>query len=164
MCIRDRFSDALAHRDFLGALMSLGVRRSVLGDICIQENTGYLFCLDTISDYIIDSLREVRRTSVRCSLADPPAILIQPQPPALVNVASQRLDAVICGVYRLPRSLGKEMVEQGLVYVNSRLAQNASRILEPGVLVSVRGKGRFLYEGMDRETRKGRLKVQIRPY
>ncbi len=159
-----KFAEALTHRDFLGALMGLGVRREVMGDILILDNVGYLFCLETIAPYIIDSLCEVRRTAVRCALSEPPDGLLQPPPITSAIIASERLDAIISAVYQLSRSGGKELIQQGRVFINSRLVQNASAALFPGALISVRGKGRFIYEGIDRETKKGRLRVLVRVY
>ena len=48
-CIRIRpaakkFAEDLNHRDFLGALMHLGIERSVLGDICLRDQEAYLIC------------------------------------------------------------------------------------------------------------------------
>ena len=56
--INQKFSDRLTHRDFLGALLSLGIERSCLGDIAIIDNVGYLFCLEKIADYIKNQLEE----------------------------------------------------------------------------------------------------------
>ncbi len=159
-----KFADKLNHRDFLGALMGLGVRREVMGDILIADNVGYLFCLDSIASYIIDGLGEVKRTTVRCSLSEPPEFLLEPPPITSVVVASERLDAIISAVYLLSRNGGKELIQQGRVFINSRLTQNPSASLAPGALVSVRGKGRFAYEGIERETKKGRLRVRVRVY
>ncbi|MBQ7092162.1 MAG: hypothetical protein IJN83_05875 [Clostridia bacterium] len=159
-----KFADQLTHRDFLGALMGLGVRREVMGDILISDNTGYLFCLGAIAPYIMDSLAEVKRTTVRCSLSEPPTALMEPPPISSVVIASERLDAIISAVYQLSRSGGKELIQQGRVFINSRLVQSASAALSPGALISVRGKGRFIYEGIERETKKGRLRVRVRIY
>ena len=159
-----KFADQLTHRDFLGALMSLGIRREVLGDILIQDNVGYLFCLDSIAQYIMDSLGEIRHTTVRCSLSEPPASLTEPPPLSSVVIPSERLDAIISAVYLLPRSGGKELIQQDRVFINSRLVQNASAALPMGAIISVRGKGRFVYEGIERETKKGRLRVKVRVY
>jgi len=159
-----KFAEELTHRDYLGALMALGIRREVMGDILIFENTGYLFCLDSIAQYIVDTLGEVRRTSVCCALSPPPQAAMEPPPITTLAVASERLDALISAVYRLPRSGGRELVELGRVYVDGRLAQSPSLSPTPGAIVSVRGKGRFAYEGIERETRKGRLRVRLRVY
>ena len=44
--LADKFADDLTHRDFLGALMSLGIERSLLGDIIVTGKKAYLFCLN----------------------------------------------------------------------------------------------------------------------
>ena len=62
--LMQKFAEDLTHRDFLGALMNLGIKREKLGDIIIHENEGYLFCLEQIADYIVDNLTRVKHTSV----------------------------------------------------------------------------------------------------
>ena len=101
---------------------------------------------------------------MRCSLSEPPKFLLEPPPITSVVVASERLDAIISAVYLLSRNGGKELIQQGRVFINSRLTQNPSASLAPGALVSVRGKGRFAYEGIELETKKGRLRVRVRVY
>lgn len=66
----EKFSDSLNHRDFLGALMHLGLERDTLGDIFIKEKTAYIFCLNNIADYICKELTKVKHTNVRCELTD----------------------------------------------------------------------------------------------
>jgi len=61
-----KFSDDLNHRDFLGALMHLGIERDTLGDILIKDNTAYIFCLERIAGYICDELTKVKHTNVKC--------------------------------------------------------------------------------------------------
>lgn len=163
--LSQKFADALTHRDFLGSIMGLGVKREVLGDIIVYENCGYVFCLDGISQYICESLESVRRTTVKCAVTDaPPA-----QTSALPDeeefiIASPRLDAVIASVYNFSRNVAKEAVEKGLVSVNSVLSQNPAAQLNEHDRVSVRGSGRFIFEGIRRETKKGRLWAAVRVY
>jgi len=160
-----KFAEALCHRDFLGSLMGLGVRREVLGDILIQDTSAYLFCLESIADYIAEQLVQVRRTPVTVSRADglPPFLITPPEKVGLV-VGSERLDALTAAVWKLSRAEGKKLVEDGRVFVNSRLVENPAFELKSGDMVSVRGYGRFLYEGAAAETRKGRLHVEVRIY
>lgn len=159
-----KFADQLSHRDILGALMSLGFDRKATGDILIIDNIGYLFCLESIADYIIRNLTSIRHTSVRVSLCDPPEKLSLPPAPVSVNVASERLDVLIAAVYKLGRTAAKDLVSAERVYVNSRLASNAGASVPEGSIISVRGYGRFRYEGMLKTTRKGRLAVQVCVY
>ena len=72
-----RFADELTHRDFLGSLMGLGLEREVFGDILLQGNTGYVFCLDAMAPFIQENLTQVKRTSIRCFPAMPPSQAFQ---------------------------------------------------------------------------------------
>lgn len=157
-----KFSDELAHRDFLGALMGLGIKREMLGDIVLIGGAGYLFCLEDIAPVIVDELHEVKRTTVRCELASLPDDAARIGEEKSLVVSSERLDAVIAAVYRLPRSEAKECCEKGLVYVDSRLVVKAGAELNEGARVTLRGRGRFTFLGIERETKKGRLRVLIR--
>ncbi len=160
--LRQKFADPLTHRDFLGSLMSLGLRREVLGDIEVLENVGTLFCLDSVSGFICDNLTSVRRTSVSCAPSDPPETLSAPPPVSELVVASERLDAAVAAVFKLSRSQAQELIEKELVFISGRLAKSASADISPGDIISVRHLGRFVYEGVARETKKGRLRVLVR--
>ena len=163
--LSQKFADALTHRDFLGALMALGVRRSVLGDILLHGKSGYLFCIESISDFIVREFKQVKHTQVRCALTDSlPDIAVREPEARSVNVASERLDAMLAAVYRLSRSESQALIEQGKVYVNGRLTESVSYEPGPTDIVSARGFGRFVYDGVAKETRKGRLFVDVRVY
>lgn len=154
-----KFADELTHRDFLGSLMALGIRREVLGDILISDGCGYLFCMDTIAPYITANLIQVRRTAVTCDMVDEPPQTERRLETTRVNVASERLDAIISAVWRLSRSDSAALIKARRVFVSSRLCENTSYQLKPDETVSVRGFGRFIYRGMEKETKKGRMFV-----
>lgn len=159
-----KFADDLTHRDFLGALMALGINRETLGDIVIKDGAGYLVCLNSIAPYVIENLNEVKRTSVRCSLSAVPDEIASGGEEKSLVVASERLDAMIAAVWRVPREEAKALCEKGLVFVNSRLAQKGGASVPEGSVISVRGRGRFVYMGLERETKKGRLRVRVKVY
>ena len=160
--VSKKFSDELTHRDFLGALMGLGIKREMLGDIVLVGGAGYLFCLDEIAPVIISELTEVKRTTVRCEYSALPDDAAREGEEKSLVVSSERLDAVLAAVYRLSRSEAKEFCEKGLVYVDSRLVTKAGAELDEGARVTLRGRGRFTFLGIERETKKGRLRVLVR--
>ncbi len=169
VCVRiapknDRFSDDLTHRDFLGSLMALGVKREVLGDIFISEGCGYLFCLDTIAPYIVSNLIQIRRTSVVCEVIDEPPLAEVKLQSERVNIASERLDAIISAVWRMSRGSSAQLIKAQRVFISSRLCESCSYQLKPDETVSARGFGKFIYRGIEKETRKGRLFVVIDRY
>lgn len=163
--LQPKFADALGHRDFLGALMHLGIERSTLGDIFLKDNCGYLFCLETIADFILEELRRVRHTDVRCSLAAPGEVLEkQEQVRQNLTVSSERADVVIAGLYHLSRTQCVELFREQKVFINGMLCENNSCVLKKEDAVSVRGFGKFFYDGADRETKKGKISVGVLTY
>lgn len=160
----ERFAEPLGHRDVLGALMSLGLERTVLGDILVKETRAWLFCCERVADTVCRELRQVRHTTVRCARGAAPAFVLEPPEATELAAASERLDAVAAAVWQLSRAEAKALVAAGQVFVDGLAAQNADALLQEGALVSVRGRGRFRYEGPVRQTRSGRLRVRVRIY
>ena len=165
ICIKpvsQKFADNLTHRDFLGSLMGLGIRREVLGDIIISENCGYLFCLDTITDYVIQNLTQVRHTTVECAVTD---IIPENALPQSVNneiiVSSERLDVIVASIYKMSRSQVLPLFHTEKVFVNGVVKTSPSVTVKNGDKISVRGFGRFIYNGVLRHTKKDRLVISV---
>ena len=160
-----KFADQLTHRDFLGSLMGLGIKREVLGDIVIADNIGYIFCLNTIAEYIVQELSKVRHTIVKCSIVEslPESAVKKPEEAQMV-VASERLDVIVSAVYNFSRSAVKELFIARKIYVNSRLCENFSYIPKENDIISVRGKGRFVYNGVLGKTKKSRNVISVGVY
>ena len=168
ICIKPlskKFSDDLSHRDFLGSLIGLGIKRETLGDIIITENVGYVFCLESISQFIIDNLFKVKHTSVSCEACDGIPENAMPKPKEQVTiVSSMRLDVGISAIYNISRSKSSALVDGEKVFVNGRLITSSSKSIELGDTVSVRGYGRFRYKEILGDTRKGRTRVLCEIY
>ncbi len=160
-----KFSGSLSHRDFLGSIMSLGIRRSTLGDLIVSGNVAYAPCLENISDYICENLVEIKHTNVRCSKVEfiPEDALPKPVESEFV-VASERLDSVIASIYKLSRSESKGLCEHEKVLVGGIPVLNASYTPKDGDIISVRGHGKFIYCGIKLETKKGRLRCFAKIY
>lgn len=160
----DNFAQELTHRDYLGSLMALGIRREATGDIFVEGKNACFFCLDTIAPYIIENLTQVSRTQVVCSLTDDPPI---PEPRferLRINAASERLDAVIGAVWHLSRGTAAELIKAGKVAVDARVCENTSHMLKPEETVSARGFGKFIFRGIETGTRKGRYFMNVDVY
>lgn len=163
--VSKKFADRLSHRDFLGSLMGLGIKREVIGDIVISDNTAYLFCLNMIEEYIVQNLSKVRHTIVKCTAVDslPQAAVSKPEQKDLI-AASERLDVLIATAYNLSRSAVKELFINRKIYVNSRLCENFSFTPKENDIISVRGFGRFIYCGTLGKTKKNRLIISVKIY
>ncbi|MCH5190603.1 MAG: hypothetical protein J1F23_00420 [Oscillospiraceae bacterium] len=163
--VSQKFADTLTHRDFLGSLMGLGIRREMLGDIVISENCGYLFCLQSVCEYITENLKQVRHTTVTCRITDSIPDNAVPIPTDEEHiVSSRRLDVLISAVYSLSRSRAQELFEKERVFVNGVMKISSSFVPNEGDKISVRGFGRFIFGGELRRTKKDRLVVKIGVY
>lgn len=160
-----KFSDEFSHRDFLGALMNLGIDRSTIGDIFLQENEGYVYCLESISDYIAESLDRVKHTHIKCEKIKDSLRFIKDEGKTLeITVTSDRIDVVVSGVYHISRSESLSCFEKGIVYVNGRLCTSNAKSLKEGDVVNVRGMGKFAYLGTQRITKKDKCRISVQVY
>lgn len=153
-----KFADDLTHRDFLGALMNLGIERSTLGDILLIENTAFLFCMENMTDFIMENLCNVKHTSVLCERAKfVPAFSGKEKKEIRIQISSPRVDAVVSKVYKLSRSEAIDFFRQKKVFVNGRQCENNSMMLKAGDMVNVRGRGKFEYTGAGNVSKKGKM-------
>lgn len=160
-----KFAEQLTHRDYLGAIMNLGIERGTVGDIFVQDKAAVVFCQESIAPYLTEQLTQVRHTQVKCAVTEVAEELKTPSLEKIsASVSSVRIDAVISKIYNLSRSQSIELFRMGRVYVNGRLTENNSYFLKEGDGVTVRGFGRFLYTGGQGETRKGKLRIDIEIY
>ena len=163
--VNDRFADELTHRDYLGALMNLGIERDCIGDILTEGSSSVFFCSMEMADYITENLLRVKHTSVRCSKADRNALNIRQELEELqVNVASERIDAVIAALYRISRQKAAQLIEAEHVFINGIAVTSAGKQMKEGDRISVRGHGKFIYDGVGGSSRKGRLYVSLRRF
>lgn len=164
----EKFSDALNHRDFLGAIMNLGIERDVVGDILVKDNKrAYIFCLDSISDYILESLTKIKHTTVMCSLISSQEELSELAPTLKdisLIVSAPRFDAIVAGVAKLSRNEAASLFKAKKVTLNGRLCEKNSTILKENDIFSIRGFGKYKYLYSGGETRKGRMYIYLQQY
>lgn len=160
-----KFAEALSHRDFLGALMNLGIERSCIGDIRVGEAGGYFYCQSSMAAYICENLTQIKHTHVSCREVERIESTEADKPEeAEVLVSSLRIDGCLAKLYRLSRAESLSLFQSARVYVDGRLVENNSRLLKPQEVVNVRGYGKFIFTGIKYETKKGKLCLGIQVY
>lgn len=160
-----KFADKLTHRDFLGAILNLGIERKTVGDIIIKDNVGYVFVKEEIADYIVASLETVRRTDVKVKITDAiPSSELFTLERRRVQLSGERIDAVISKLYSISRDDSLSLFKKRLVFVCGKTCENNSYTPKPGDVISVRGLGRFIYVGVIGTSKKGKLNVDVDVY
>lgn len=152
----------LNHRDYLGAILGLGLERDALGDLAVQKNgDAVVFCTETVGKFLMESLTKVASDTVRCRPYEVDEEFTDGRnyQPIRDTVASPRLDAVVAALTNLSREQAQNTVRSGLVEVDYEPVERTDLILTPPAVISVRGHGRFVLRGFDGQTRKGRLRL-----
>lgn len=163
--LNNRFADDLSHRDFLGALMNLGIEREKIGDILVDGSSAYIFVLSDMAETVARELTRVKHTSVDCGLVSPSECDVQPKFIEVSgSVASQRVDAVLAMVWHLSRGRAQEVIKAENVFINGQTVTDPGYNLKPGDRVTVRGHGKFIFESTGTMTKKGRFYANVRVY
>ncbi|MBR5826514.1 MAG: hypothetical protein IKY78_05460 [Clostridia bacterium] len=163
--IKDRFS-SLSHRDYLGAIMGLGIKRELVGDIITCDFGAYIICFKSIASFIVENLTRGGRGTLNCSVVDIENVELPTEKTEIRfhSVASLRLDNIMSSGFNIPRSVCGEYVNKGVVFINSvRVLKVDAPVREHDKLV-VRGKGKIVLEKVIGENKKGRVHINIKHY
>ncbi|MBQ7336526.1 MAG: hypothetical protein IJW92_08655 [Clostridia bacterium] len=153
----------LTHRDYLGAVLNLGLERDALGDIAVQnEREAVLFCPRTLAQFLKENLSKVASDTVRCSDYFPDESFTDGRRYRAISdtVASPRLDRVVAALCNCSRDDAQTAIRTGLVEVDFETEERVDFLLTVPATLSVRGVGRFILRSFDGETRKGRLRLR----
>ena len=156
----------LTHRDYLGSLLSLGIERSVIGDILVRDDGADIIILQSIGDYLLANYSKSGHTPIKCEVK-PITSLVPPEQKTITireSVASVRLDNIVGAVFNCSRSVACEQISSGLVFVNDTEVSKPDAKLNVGDKLVVRGQGKAYFKELGGTTRKGRISVIFEKY
>ena len=153
------------HRDYMGAILGMGIGREWLGDIRVEGSTAWVFCMPSVLRHLL-SIEQVGRVSVK---AEELALSQVPAPKREVkslsfSVMSLRLDAVLAGMFHLSRTEAAKQIAAGAVSLNYLECLKADQSVREGDVISLRGSGKGSVTGLGGTSRKGRLFVYAEVY
>lgn len=167
-CIRctARKEITLSHRDVLGSVLGLGIKREMVGDIIVNKNVCDIIIMREMCEYILNNLNKIGREKVdieNISLNEVMSLETKAKD-VIYSVASLRLDSVISGAFGISREKSSNLFKEEKVLLNFLLIKNDSKNVKEGDLISVRGFGRIKVLEVLGETKKGRIRISARIY
>lgn len=156
----------VGHRDYLGALLSLGVKREKFGDILVREDGAYIFLAEDIASYVLSNLPKVKGVSLKAQII-PLSELIIPEGDKKemdITCVSLRIDAVTAQGFNLSRSQCAELLKARKIKLNHREITDGDYRVSEGDILSVRGKGRLKIEEIIGNTKKGKIRLKLIKY
>ncbi len=162
---KDKFT-TLSHRDYLGAIMGLGIKREMIGDIKVTDEGADVFCLKSAANFICENLRKSGRGSVTGEILSVGNFNRAEDKFEIcfTTVASLRLDGVISAFFNMSRNTAAETVNKGLVYINSSQCLKVDYTLKEGDKIVLRGKGKTVLSEIKGTSKKGKLKIEYKKY
>ncbi|MBE6780743.1 MAG: hypothetical protein E7545_07175 [Ruminococcaceae bacterium] len=155
----------LHHKDFLGALMALGITRESVGDILVEKGRTVAFIKDEVLPFVLSNVTKIGRVGVDILVGfTDPLPLGDSLITASATVSSLRLDCVVSALASVSRGKANELIEAGLVSVNSVVCQKNTKQVAMGDAVTVRGKGKFIIGNTCQKTRKDRTVLEYKKY
>jgi RNA-binding protein YlmH len=153
----------LTHRNILGSLLGLGLKRSMIGDILIGQMCAYVFVVNHKTQYIIDNLVNVGRANVRVSVSQIDSDFALPSGTVKKStLASLRLDNVLALGLSISRQKACELIKSESVLIDHVLQTRPSKEVGKDSVISIRKHGRIvLREVSDKSTKKNRTWVEL---
>lgn len=156
--------EGLSHKDFLGAILNLGIKRSKIGDILIHEDFTEVIVKKEIGDFIIYNLDKVANKNI--SVEEGSLETITPVKVLYKEInktlSSYRLDVYISSTYNLSRQESMNIIKSGNVKVNWETIDKPAKDLAAGDIISIRGYGRSIFHSVEGLSKKGKIRATIR--
>ncbi len=157
----------LAHKDYLGAVLNLGIERAAIGDVCVLDpHRAVLFCDGVMARFLTENLTRVAGDAVQvhpCTLS-PDFDGGRRFQSVSDTVASARADSIVAALAGLSREKASALFSAGLVEIDYETADKPAKQLEAGCVIVIRGKGKFILRSISDQTKKGRFRLQADKY
>ena len=159
-------SKELTHRDYLGSLMGLGIKRECVGDIITLNNKeAVVFVRDEIASHIVRDLDKVGRDSITITeYTGDTDILSNSTEELSVIVTSMRVDNFVSACINSSRSVAVQLISSDMVFINYTQINKISRTVSEGDVVSIRGYGKYIVGPLKSKTKRDRLVINVLHY
>ncbi|BCB03279.1 YlmH family RNA-binding protein [Bacillus sp. KH172YL63] len=153
----------IEHRQVLGTLMSIGLKREKFGDIIAEDDAIQLMLAEEIADYVRMELTQIGRAKVSLKdLALNERLESQEQwQEKVTTVSSLRLDVVLASIYNDSRQKAQTLIKSSLVKVNWKTVESASFEVEEGDVISARGYGRSKLLSIEGRTKRDKWRISV---
>lgn len=156
-----------SHRNYLGGIVKLGLKREKVGDIIVSKEGADILTVEDFADILkqqLPSLTRFEMSKIRIEeIQNLQKREIKVEEIKII-VPSLRLDNFVSDLARTSRSKAVQIINQERVFVNGQNETKVSKLLKLNDTITIRGKGRFVIKELAGTTRSGRTVVLIEKY
>lgn len=161
--INNKFRE-YTHKDFLGAIMSLSIKREFLGDLFVKNNVAYIYLHNSIKDIVINNLNEIGKNVAFVEEVFENIELDFEFKNIKINISSNRLDSIVASIANISRENSKEIIKQGLVNVNYEICYENSKELKENYILSIKKYGKYIIKNVERTTKNNRIILNVNKF
>ena len=152
------------HKDILGSLMSLGIKRQKIGEITEKDGEFYVEVKKEISGFLLQNLEKIRHSPIELIPCEFEIERVQKFEELFFTVSSLRLDCIVSAICGLSREKAKQYIISGNVKINHTEETDNKRQVSLNDVISIRKYGRFVYDTDSGLSRKDKYKIIIKKY
>lgn len=156
----------LTHRDYLGSLIGLGIKREMVGDILVREDGADIIVMSDFADFVMMNYCKAGRTNLSLTQHSIKELIVPERKTQTITdtVASLRLDSVVASAFNLSRGKASEVITRGIVFVNHMETTKPDQQVAEGDRITLRGKGKAILSEIGGKSRKDRQYIKIERY
>lgn len=167
VCLPSELKNTYTHRDYLGGLMKLGIKREKVGDILVREDGADIVLLKEIAEFVKENLAQLtrfRKVQITIQSIEEIQVVEAKKQEIEIIVPSMRLDNIVSEIAKTSRAKANELIEQERVLVNFEVVTKNAKNIQIGDRITIRGKGRFEVVAQVGNTKKGNYIIKIETY
>lgn len=153
------------HKDYLGSILGLNIKRELLGDILVLENKAYVIVSEKISEYLVNNLEQIGNTPCRINIVEYiEETTVTEFQEMLIRVSSERLDSAVSELIKVSRSVAVDGIESGNIMLNYSVQKRKDKTLNISDVITIRQHGKFIFSEDLGLTKKGKKKLLFKKY
>ncbi|WP_064611378.1 YlmH/Sll1252 family protein [Streptobacillus moniliformis] len=160
--INNRFITYI-HKDFLGAIMGLNIKREMIGDIFVEDNIAYVLISNKVLDFVMNNLKSIGKNDAIIQISKKSNFSYTFQD-IKINICSNRLDNFISAITNLSRNKANQLIESGLVQIDYEICKEKDRKIYQNDILSIRKYGKYLISEELEDSKKGKKRWIIKKY
>lgn len=155
----------LNHKDYLGAILALGIKRNRVGDLILKDDYCYFNVCEELVEFIIINLKSIGKSPCKVTIINEKIEHIIPSfQEEIILVKSLRIDSIVSKLARISRGKAQELIELGLVSIDYNKIKDKSKELSIDERVTIRGKGKYIIDSIIGNSKSGSFRVLIKKY
>lgn len=162
---KSRF-ESLGHRDYLGAIMGLGIKREKFGDLVLYKDSCYGALCEDILDYVLLNLNQVGKCPCTVEVIEELETenIKTDSENFVLTSTSLRLDSIVSSVCNLSRSKAVDILQNGKVLLDYVEVKEKDTLVNINEVLTIRGYGKFKITEEIGSTQRGRLRLLVKKY